>query len=67
MPSVTPPTQDRVDAYWKELNNWGRWGHDDQRGTVNLVTPPEAGGGARAGPHRPHGVDRARRSCASRS
>ncbi len=33
------PTQDRVDAYFKELNNWGRWGNDDQRGTVNLVTP----------------------------
>jgi kynurenine formamidase len=33
------PTQDRVEAYFKELNNWGRWGHDDQRGTLNLVTP----------------------------
>ena len=33
------PTQDRVEAYFKELNNWGRWGHDDQRGTANLVTP----------------------------
>ena len=32
------PTQDRVDAYFKELNNWGRWGNDDQRGTVNLIT-----------------------------
>lgn len=21
-----------------EVNNWGRWGHDDERGTVNLVT-----------------------------
>jgi kynurenine formamidase len=33
------PTQDRVEAYFKELNNWGRWGHDDQRGTLNLITP----------------------------
>jgi kynurenine formamidase len=33
------PTPDRVDAYFKELNNWGRWGHDDQRGTLNLITP----------------------------
>jgi len=33
-----PPTQDRVEAYFKELNNWGRWGHDDQRGTANLIT-----------------------------
>ena len=33
------PTRDRVEAYFKELNNWGRWGHDDQLGTVNLITP----------------------------
>src|SRR6266481_10052742 len=32
-----PPTQDRVEGYFKELNNWGRWGHDDQKGTVNLI------------------------------
>lgn len=25
---------------WKtELSNWGRWGQDDQRGALNLVTP----------------------------
>ena len=35
----TPPTQDRVEGYFKELNNWGRWGDADQRGTVNLITP----------------------------
>ncbi len=23
----------------KELSNWGRWGKDDQMGTVNLITP----------------------------
>ena len=33
------PTQDRVEGYFKELNNWGRWGNDDQLGTLNLVTP----------------------------
>jgi kynurenine formamidase len=38
MADWTPPTQDRVEAYFKELNNWGRWGNDDQRGTVNLIT-----------------------------
>jgi len=38
MADWTPPTQDRVDAYFKELNNWGRWGDSDQRGTVNLIT-----------------------------
>lgn len=39
MAEWTAPTRDRVEAYFKELNNWGRWGHDDQRGTANLVTP----------------------------
>ena len=33
------PSRDRVEGYFKELNNWGRWGHDDQLGTVNLITP----------------------------
>jgi kynurenine formamidase len=32
-------TQERVEGYFKSLNNWGRWGHDDQVGTVNLITP----------------------------
>ena len=39
MSDWTPPTQGRVEAYFKELNNWGRWGRDDQLGTVNLITP----------------------------
>jgi kynurenine formamidase len=35
-PSVTPEQYER----WKvELSNWGRWGKDDQRGTLNLITP----------------------------
>ena len=39
MPDLAPPTQDRVEAYFKELNNWGRFGPDDQKGTLNLITP----------------------------
>ena len=39
MADWTPPTRDRVEGYFKELNNWGRWGDADQRGTVNLITP----------------------------
>lgn len=27
------------DAMMKELSNWGRWGKDDQLGTINLITP----------------------------
>ena len=38
MADWTPPTQDRAEGYFKELNNWGRWGDADQRGTVNLIT-----------------------------
>ena len=39
MPESPRVAQDRVESYFKELNNWGRWGHDDQRGTLNLITP----------------------------
>jgi kynurenine formamidase len=39
MADWTPPTQSYVDGYFKQLNNWGRWGDADQRGTVNLITP----------------------------
>ena len=38
------PAQQRVDkatidAWMEELSNWGRWGKNDQMGTVNLITP----------------------------
>src|SRR4051812_11395217 len=32
--SNNSPSDDRVTH-----NNWGRWGDDDQRGTLNLITP----------------------------
>ena len=38
MAQWTAPSQSYVDGFFKRLNNWGRWGHDDQRGTVNLIT-----------------------------
>src|SRR5687767_3270059 len=28
-----------IDSMFNTLSNWGRWGTDDQRGTLNLVTP----------------------------
>ena len=28
-----------IDKMMSELSNWGRWGKDDQRGTLNLITP----------------------------
>lgn len=32
-------TVDQVDRWMTELSNWGRWGKEDQRGTLNLMTP----------------------------
>jgi kynurenine formamidase len=32
-------TRSGVDAMMKELSNWGRWGKDDQLGTIHLITP----------------------------
>ena len=35
-PEVTAAT---IAEWMKELSNWGRWGGDDQLGTLNLITP----------------------------
>ena len=43
---VHPSTQDpsvvvdftQIKTWENELSNWGRWGSDDQRGTLNLIT-----------------------------
>jgi hypothetical protein len=32
-------TQAQFDGWKTELSNWGRWGKDDQKGTMNLITP----------------------------
>jgi hypothetical protein len=32
-------TMAQVDTWMIERSNWGRWGKDDQRGTLNLMTP----------------------------
>ena len=32
-------TKADFDRWMTQLSNWGRWGKDDQRGTVNLITP----------------------------
>jgi len=33
------PSDAEVIGYLKTLSNWGRWGADDQLGTINLITP----------------------------
>ncbi len=35
----TIPSRDEVMAYLRDRRNWGRWGADDQRGAINLITP----------------------------
>ena len=35
----TLPTAEDIRGYYKSLSNWGRWGNDDQLGTMNLITP----------------------------
>ena len=32
-------TQEVYEQWMKELSNWGRWGADDERGAINLITP----------------------------
>ena len=39
MPDVTPMTTDELARIAGEVRNWGRWGSDDERGALNLITP----------------------------
>jgi kynurenine formamidase len=34
-----PVTGEQLSTWTKQLSNWGRWGKDDQKGTLNLITP----------------------------
>jgi hypothetical protein len=40
-------TVDDLSRWESELSNWGRWGPDDQRGTLNLITPEKTRRAAR--------------------
>ncbi|MGE5595862.1 MAG: cyclase family protein [Hyphomicrobiales bacterium] len=33
------PTEKEVASYFESCSNWGRWGDDDNAGTINLITP----------------------------
>ena len=37
--STRRPTQDQLLDWMQSLSNWGRWGPDDQKGTLNLLSP----------------------------
>ena len=38
-PSPDTVTRETVERWMTELSNWGRWGDDDELGTLNLITP----------------------------
>jgi kynurenine formamidase len=46
----TQPDANEVRKYFQD-NNWGRWGKDDQKGAINLVTPDKSISGIRAAQH----------------
>jgi kynurenine formamidase len=51
-PADRTPTFDDFHALYKSCSNWGRWGTEDQRGTLNHITPEklvEAAGLVRQG------------------
>ena len=42
MTKPTPPapvTLAEFDEIFEAVKNWGRWGHDDELGTLNYITP----------------------------
>lgn len=40
------PTQSEVESWYTDLRNWGRWGNDDQKGAINLITPEKSAAAA---------------------
>jgi hypothetical protein len=50
MRTLTPPAPvslDAFDALFERVKNWGRWGEDDERGTLNYITPKMIAAAAR--------------------
>jgi kynurenine formamidase len=37
--TATVPAEEEVLRYFESCSNWGRWGEDDELGTLNLLTP----------------------------
>ncbi|MGI5129825.1 cyclase family protein [Pseudonocardia sp. CA-107938] len=37
--SANGPTEDELRRLFAEICNWGRWGAEDELGTINLITP----------------------------
>src|SRR5690606_8325455 len=35
-------TEEQLLSWFKDLSNWGRWGKDDEKGTLNHLSPAKA-------------------------
>jgi hypothetical protein len=33
------PSEEEVIGYFEKLSNWGKWGENDELGTLNYITP----------------------------
>jgi kynurenine formamidase len=40
-------TKDQVKAAFEQINNWGRWGKEDERGALNYITPEKRAAAAK--------------------
>ena len=40
------PTAAEVASWYTDRRNWGRWGDDDQKGAINLITPEKSAAAA---------------------
>jgi len=40
------PSAEEVASWYTDRRNWGRWGDDDQKGAINLITPEKSAGAA---------------------
>ena len=45
-------TRAQFEAWFKEISNWGRWGKDDELGTLNQITPEKRKAAAATGARR---------------
>ncbi len=41
------PTPAEVELWYTDRRNWGRWGENDQKGAINLITPEKSAAAAR--------------------
>ena len=37
--TAEPVSREQFDQWMQDISNWGRWGADDEKGTLNLITP----------------------------